>query len=61
MRREVESSGVSQSKWIADLNRQLVAYQWDESVRHLAGAWSDLPTADEIRSGVRSDVEREPV
>ena len=47
------------SKWIANLIREKVQSEWPVSVRSLAGAWKDFPTAGEIRKSEGSDVERE--
>ena len=47
----VEKSGISKSKWIAELIREKTATTWPENVVQLAGAWKDLPTAEEITLG----------
>lgn len=57
----VEKSGISKSKWIAQLIHEKTATTWPEKVVRLAGAWKDLPTADEIRKEMGSDSPREPV
>jgi hypothetical protein len=55
MRREARASGVSQSRWLADLVRERTATQWPEAVRELAGAWDDFPETDELRRSVGRD------
>ena len=50
---------VSKSKWISDLIRSKTATSWPESVIKLAGAWKDLPLAEDIRKKTGSDVRRE--
>jgi Ribbon-helix-helix protein, copG family len=55
----VKASGVSQSQWIAEAVRQRVRREWPASVRALAGAWLDFPTAEEIRKHQAADVHRE--
>ena len=57
----VAKSGISKSKWIAELIREKTATTWPEDVASLAGAWKDLPTAEEIRGEIGKDVDREPV
>jgi hypothetical protein len=57
----IEKSGISKSKWIAQLIREKAATNWPESVAELAGAWSDMPTAQEIRKKMGEDAEREPL
>lgn len=55
----VEKSGISKSKWIAELIREKTTTTWPENVVRLAGAWKDLPTADEIRDKMGTDSIRE--
>jgi len=57
----IKSGGISKSRWIADLIKEKVATNWPENIVALAGAWSDLPTAGEIRAGAGKDAEREPL
>jgi hypothetical protein len=61
MRNMVEKSGISKSKWIAQLIREKTATTWPENVVRLAGAWKDLPTADEIRQNMGKDKTRESI
>ena len=53
------AEGVSLSKWVTRRIRANAHAQWPESVRKLAGAWSDLPTAEEIRHSKAKDLRRE--
>jgi hypothetical protein len=46
--------GISKSKWIAEIIREKAASSWPASVVELAGAWKDLPCAEEIRVGLRT-------
>ena len=57
----VKKSGISRSKWIAELIREKTSITWPENVRKLAGAWGDLPTAEETRAEMGSDSKREPI
>jgi hypothetical protein len=59
MRREARASGLSQSRWLAELVRERTARQWPASVHELAGSWGDFPEADELRRAAGRDVERE--
>ncbi len=59
MRKAAKSMNLSQSKWISTLIKEKVADEWPESVLKLAGAWSDLPSVQEIRSSHGSDTARE--
>ena len=54
----VEKSGISKSKWIAELIREKTATTWPENIIRLAGAWKDLPTAEEIRDKMGEDSTR---
>jgi len=54
-----ESSGMSVSSLVAGLIRRKISSHWPEKISRLAGAWSDLPDAKQIRSGQPKDVSRE--
>ena len=58
---KIKKSGKSKSKWIADLIREKTASSWPENIVNLAGAWSDLPTAEEIRKEMGRDAKRESI
>jgi hypothetical protein len=57
----IRKSGKSKSKWIAELINEKTTTSWPEDVASLAGAWSDLPTAEEIRKDMGYDVTRESI
>ena len=57
----IKKSGMSKSKWIAELIREKTAAAWPDSVVQLAGAWTDLPSAEEIRSAMGEDAFREKI
>ena len=57
----IKKSGKSKSKWVADLIREKTACSWPENIINLAGAWSNLPTAEEIRKEMGRDVKRESI
>ncbi len=61
LRTAAKAEGTSQSKWVARLIRARVADEWPAEVVALAGAWPDLPTAEELRIGQREDSPREPL
>ena len=50
---------ISKSKWVASLIKAKVASEWPESIARLAGAWEDLPLAEEDREKLGQDAERE--
>ena len=54
-----KSMHISKSKWVANLIKEKIADEWPESVKNLAGAWTDLPSAEEIREGLGEDIKRE--
>jgi len=60
MREAAKAAGVSQSRWLAALIRERTASEWPQSVVALAGAWADLPTAEELRQNPGEDIPREP-
>ncbi len=57
----VKKSGLSKSRWIAELIREKAAQQWPNTVKELAGAWKDFPLAEELRRFQTSDTDREPL
>jgi hypothetical protein len=57
-RAAAESDGVSLSKWIARRIEKTARAEWPVSVRELAGAWPDLPSAEQIRRNLAKDVTR---
>ena len=59
IRKMVEESGLSQSEFLTQLIREKAAALWPKSIRDLAGAWDDLPLAEEIRKDYASDASRE--
>ena len=61
MNNMVKKCGMSKSKWISNLIKEKTASSWPENIVKLAGAWSDLPTVEEIRESFGDDVERQPL
>ena len=57
----IDKRGISKSKWIAELIREKTSTTWPENVIKLAGAWGDLPTAEETRKEMGTDADREPL
>ncbi len=54
LKETANSAGMSLSRWVANLIREKIASQWPVSVIELAGAWADLPTAEELRAEMES-------
>lgn len=57
-RAAARSQGVSLSKWIAERIQYGTLSDWPEHIRQLAGAWSDLPSAEELRKSQSRDAKR---
>jgi hypothetical protein len=57
-RAAARAEGVSLSSWIVDRIRSRERRDWPASVRSLAGAWTDLPTAEKIRATRAKDMAR---
>ena len=55
----VQKSGLSKSKWIAELIREKTATTWTTEIVNAAGTWVDFPTAEGLRSTLGTDAERE--
>jgi hypothetical protein len=61
MLRMIKKSGISKSKWIAELIKEKTTTTWPENVIELAGAWKDIPPVEDLRDRMGRDVEREPM
>ncbi len=61
IRAEAKAMRISQSKLVARLIKEKMAKKWPPSIAKLAGAWQDLPTAEEIRDSLGQDVAREKI
>ena len=57
-RAAARSKGVSLSEWVAERVRQGALSDWPDYVRELAGAWSDLPSAEQLRKLTGRDAKR---
>ncbi len=57
----IKKTGISKSKWISDLIKQKMTSTWPENIVKLAGAWTDLPTAEDIRKNMAEDADRESI
>ena len=57
----IKKTGISKSKWISDLIKQKITTTWPENIVKLAGAWTDLPTAEDIRKNMAEDADRESI
>lgn len=58
-RAAAEAAGLSVSSWLAGLVRDRTRSAWPEDIAALAGAWRDLPMAEEIRVAQVQDLPRE--
>ena len=55
----VKKQGISKSRWISDLIKEKTATSWPEHIKCLAGAWQDFSLAEDLRSDLGRDTERE--
>lgn len=58
-RSAARAGGLPLSRWLAERIRRRVRGEWPAPVRELAGAWSDLPFAEQIRGPRAKDAPRE--
>lgn len=58
-REAAATAGVSVSRWIAEMIRHHSVSEWPAGVAALAGSWSEIPTADELRLHPPDDLPRE--
>jgi hypothetical protein len=61
MRAAAQAMNLSQSKWITNIIREKLDNEWPANVIVLTGAWADFPEAEEIRSAMGVDTEREQI
>jgi len=59
LRKIIKKRGISKSKWISALIQEKTASIWPDSIVKLAGAWADIPTAEEMRRKMGQDAHRE--
>lgn len=59
MEEAAKSAHLSKSKWVARLISAEVSNKWPKSVTDLAGSWGDLPSIEEVRNVIGTDVKRE--
>lgn len=59
MRAAAEAAGVSMSAWLAQLVRERTRTEWPREVAALAGAWRNMPSAEELRDDRPADIVRE--
>jgi len=57
----VKKSGLSKSKWVANLIKEKTYSSWPKSITELSGSWKNMPTAEEIRKDLGADVKRESI
>ena len=60
-RAAAKAHNMSLSRWIAQLLKDRANDEWPVSVRQLAGAWKDFPTAEELRRDAGQDAARETI
>jgi hypothetical protein len=59
MRAAADAAGLSMSAWLAQLVRERTRTEWPPEIARLAGAWRDLPSAEDLRASQAADVARE--
>ena len=59
LKASAKGSGLSVSRFIANLIREKTATEWPSSVVQFAGAWADFPEAEELRADPPGDEPRE--
>jgi len=59
MNAAIKASGISKSKWVANIIHEKAGSTWPESVTQLAAAWPDFPSAETIRESSPTDSHRE--
>ena len=57
-RAAARAARMSLSRWVTERIRRGAPAEWPASVRQLAGAWTDLPSAEQIRKRQGRDSSR---
>ena len=57
-RAAARAEGMALSRWVAERIQRRARGEWPEAVRALAGAWPDLPSAEQIRKSKAKDISR---
>jgi hypothetical protein len=52
LKKITRKQGISKSKWISALIQEKTVSTWPESISKLAGAWADIPMAEEMRISI---------
>lgn len=55
----IKKSGLSKSKWIAELIKEKASRKWPDEIAHMAGSWKDFPLAEDLRQNLGNDSQRE--
>ncbi|MGH6612285.1 MAG: CopG family transcriptional regulator [Burkholderiaceae bacterium] len=58
VRGAAHAEGISLSQWVARRIDGRSQSEWPAFMRDLAGAWPDLPSAEQIRKSARKDLPR---
>lgn len=56
-----KAAGMPVSRWVASLVQEKTRTEWPESVKQLAGSWTDFPDLDTLRGKPIPDTRREPL
>ncbi len=59
LKASARGTGLSVSRFIANLIQEKTATEWPPSVAALVGAWADFPEAEELRADLAHDEPRE--
>jgi hypothetical protein len=57
-REAAHAKGIPLSKWVAEKVQHGARSEWPAAVRDLAGKWTDLESAEEIRERAGPDIPR---
>lgn len=61
LRLAAKAANLSQSRWVANLIAEKLNNEWPPHIIALAGAWADMPLADELHADLAADAPREPL
>ncbi|MBN2647124.1 MAG: hypothetical protein JXR44_05010 [Thiotrichales bacterium] len=54
-----KTAGLSAQQWLRQIIEEKTTTSWPNSIKALAGAWQDMPLAEDLRAAEGRDIARE--
>jgi len=56
-----KTAGLSTQQWLQQIIAEKTVTTWPNSIKALAGAWQDMPFAEELRAAEGQDIARQNI